>query len=277
MADNTAPCEWPIRYTQCDPNSKFLALEKDEAEIYETMAIEHLWRWTGRRFGTCTVEARPCRQDCDKRGSTFWGTSGGGSGSPWTPVLISGNWFNISCGACGDSCDCSPNRVASLRLPGPISSVTEVMIDGTILDPSKYAIEASRYLLRTDGGAWPICNDYSRDPSQVPEPGADVAWSVTYERGVNVPVGGQVAAGILAEEFFKAACRDSSCQLPQRLQSLSRQGVAIGILDTFEDIDTGHTGIWLIDNWVASVTNSPSRSRVYSPDIRRKARTVRKV
>jgi hypothetical protein len=98
--------------------------------------------------------------------------------------------------------------------------------------------------------------------------GSENTWSVTYQQGKPVPVGGQIAAGLLACELAKAACGDKSCGLPQRVQSITRQGVTVAVLDAFDDIDTGHTGIWLIDSWVASVTKRPRRWRVLSPDRR---------
>src|SRR3546814_15264182 len=91
-------------------------------------------------------------------------------------------------------------------------------------------------------------------------------WSILYNRGYPVPAGGQVAAGLLAVELAKAACGDKSCGLPQRVQSITRQGVNIAVLDAFDAIDPGHTGIGLIDSWVASVVRRPPRLRVYSPE-----------
>src|SRR3546814_4772015 len=50
-----------------------------------------------------------------------------------------------------------------------------------------------------------------------------------------------ISAGRLANELAKAACNDKSCGLPQRVQSITRQGVTVAVLDSFDDIDTGHT------------------------------------
>ena len=150
----------------------------------------------------------------------------------------------------------------TLTLPGPVGAVTEVVVDGTVLDPAAYLVAGSD-LSRVDGKNWPICQDLALPPT---EPGT---WMVTYERGVPVPAGGQVAAALLAVELFKAACSDPSCALPRRVQSISRQGVTVAVLDAFDDIDKGHTGIWLVDSWIASVTQPIRGSRVYSPDVRR--------
>jgi len=218
-----------------------------------------LWNWTGRKYGICEVTVRPCRQECWQGQSTFWGASSGMLGSrPFYPVLIRGQWFNVGCGQCGDDCGCGDTR--SLRLPGPIDSITEIQIDGVVLDPTAYRVDNDRFVVRMDGGRWPTCQDMNAVLGE-----ADT-WAITYRRGVEVPIGGQVAAGLLANELAKAACNDRSCGLPQRVQTVTRQGVTIAVLDAFDDIDTGHTGIWLIDSWVASVVRRPRKMRVLSPD-----------
>src|SRR3546814_20637846 len=71
---------------------------------------------------------------------------------------------------------------------------------------------------------------------------------------------------MLAVERAKAACNDKSCGLPRRVQSVTRQGVTVAVLDAFDNIDEGHTGIWLIDSWVASVVRRPRKMRVLHPD-----------
>jgi hypothetical protein len=226
-------------------------MEASGVVLYEDMATEYLWRWTGKSLGLCEITVRPCRQDCTSGRSTF--TGGGphvGRSAPWTPVLVGGAWFNIGCGLCGDTCGCG--GVAPLRLPGPVDSVQEVRQGDTVLDPTKYHVENHALLVRTDGESWSPCGT-----------------EITYTRGVPVPVGGQVAAGVLAVQLAKAACSDKTCELPQRVQTVTRQGVTIAMLDSFDDVDSGHTGIWIIDSWLASMTKPPPRSRVLSPDMPR--------
>ena len=72
---------------------------------------------------------------------------------------------------------------------------------------------------------------------------------------------------MLAWELSKAVECPDECELPQRVQSVTRQGVSVTVLDQFEDLDEGRTGIWLIDSWVASVTRPPSGGSVLSPDL----------
>lgn len=258
------PCDWPVDYSACGGGlpEPLASLPASGVATFEEMAATYLWDWTGRKYGQCEVTLRPCRQDCWEGRSTFWGGSGGPlrGGLPFTPALIRGQWYNLGCGTCGDNCGCGSTQ--ALRLPGPIASVGEVQIDGTVLDPAAYRVDNGRFLVRQDGALWPTCQDMNLMLGQ-PD-----TWGVTYTKGYAVPKGGQVAAGLLANELAKAACNDKTCGLPRRVQSITRQGVTVAVLDAFDDIDEGHTGIWLIDSWVASVVRRPRRMRVLSPDRR---------
>lgn len=263
-----SPCNWPIFYEEGEDCAceALTGLSPEQLARTEALAIEMLWSWTSRLFGTCSTTVRPCRAECARRASTYWGDRGpierGGTG--WVPILVGGEWFNVGCGACGASCSCAPDAARSLELPGPVSEITEIWIDGVILPDTAYTLRDG-VLYRTDGGVWPECNDEIQS-ARVPD---SAAWEVVYERGVPVPQGGQIAAGVLVCELAKALCQDDTCQLPQRVQSITRQGVSMAILDSFEDLKDGRTGIWLVDAWVAAM-NAPrfSPPQVFSPDIR---------
>jgi len=136
-----------------------------------------------------------------------------------------------------------------------------VLIDGAILDPKAYRVDNYSLLVRTDGGAWPACQDMAAAPT------AENTFQISYLYGMPVPIGGQIAAGVLACELAKGATGDRSCMLPQRVQTIARQGVTVTMLDTFDDVAKGRTGIWLVDSWVSSVTRPPRGGRVFSVDI----------
>lgn len=272
-AQEPGGCSWPVTYAGCDADWPD-GVDDAAKATFEDMAAWLLAAWTAGRYGTCPVEVRPCRAECLERTSTFWGRGpfpwlGGATG--WVPVLLAGHWYNLRCGACGQvACSCDLG-CADLVLPGPVASVTEVAINGEALPPGTYRVDQHRHLVRTDGGCWPPCQDLTADAD------ADGAFVVRYVRGAPVPTGGQVAAGRLAIELAKAACDDGTCALPRRVQTITRQGVTIGLLDSFEDVDKGRTGIWLIDSWVAAANAAPpTPARVYSPDLppRRVVRTT---
>jgi hypothetical protein len=271
----SAPCDWPLLFPSgCDALDTLATVPLDadgegEGEgdartmrgVVEGAAAALLWNWTGKAFGLCEATVRPCRVRCSP--PPTYGVPAGVSGA-FYPVLISGRWFNIGCGTCGyESCSCT--HVESLELPGPIAEVVEIRIDGEALDEAAYWIDSGRRIIRTDGGRWPVCQDLS-----VPD-GEPGSWSVTYRIGAPVPEGGQIAAGVLACEMAKAVAGRSDCELPERLQTVTREGVTVGFLDPFEGLEDGRTGLWLVDSWVASIQGSKARPRVYVPSPARPA------
>lgn len=255
-----SPCDWPVSYAECSGAAdRFESCE--DREMFEDVASTYLWEWTDRRYGLCPATIRPCRRGCDELGARrngFYPSGHLGIGG-WYPALIGGSWFNIYCGCGQSSCSCGP--VYRLRLPGPVGAVTEVRVDGVALAPERYRLDGDT-LVRQDGIDWPVCQELGRPDG---EPGT---WSVSYTHGVPVPMGGQVAAGLLAAELFKAACGDSTCALPRSVTSVTRQGVSIQANRTvLEDaVQKGKTGITLVDMWVASVTTPKRPSIVASPD-----------
>lgn len=263
------PCTWPADYSSCGGSCSALdGLSEEERAKFEQMAAELLWSWTNRVFGVCEVAARPCREKCIGPGmtSTFWGdgpfpmrgSMQGGTG--WVPVLISGGWYNMGCG-CLQACQCDVVGPSSLQLPGPIDQIGQVRINGDILDPAAYTVMYNRYLVRVDGDVWPACQDLMKPATE------DNTFEVQYTQGIPVPVGGQLATGKLACELAKAYCNDGTCELPQRIQTVTREGVSVTMMDSFEDLKAGGTGIWAIDAWTAAVNTPRSYGAVRSVDI----------
>lgn len=286
----TEPCNWPIVYcgdaaesgaSGLELCSSLASLTPQMAAIVERAAISYLWNWTRRQFGTCPVTIRPCRDQCNSLWTTYrgrgWPTTNlpwfEGSPGPLNPALIGGQWYNLPCGGGCPQDDCSCSYVPTVDLEvGPVASITEVRIDGVVLDPSKYRLDNYRYLVRTDGGDWPVCQDMTRDPLTQSD-----TFQVTYEIGVEVPAGGELAAGVLACQMAKAACNDKSCQLPQRIQQMTRQQVQVTVLDNYSTMyQYGTTGIWIVDSWVSSImaSNRQTGMRVASPDVRPVRRTT---
>lgn len=254
------PCEWPVDYSaaDCEPPGPGDVAAVERWARLEEMAVAFLWAWTGQNLGLCPetfVVTAGGRCDCySGRESTFWGRGprNGQYRRTARPVLAGGLWREPGCG------HAAPWEV---ELPGPVYDVQGVTVGGEPFT-GDIRVDNRRYLVRTDGQAWP------RDGSVV----------VSYRRGAPVPVGGQIAAGVFTCELNKAANRDKSCSLPQRIQSITRQGVTVGVaIDNFEDVERGRTGIWLIDSWVASMTRPAAPSLVHSPDTGRKGGQDRRV
>lgn len=286
-------CTWPVSYEACgatpgDPDavppvaassgcSALDALSDDAVAAFERMAAEMLWNWTNRIFGVCEATIRPCRSGCSSATSwmnTFWGRGpypwSGMSAGSWVPLLIGGEWYNMGCG-CAGTCSCAEEGPSALRLPGPIVEVSSVKIDGEVVPAAEYQVLHNRLLVRVDGTPWPACQNLLA-PST-----AEGTFEVVYTRGVEVPMGGQIAAGILACELAKAACGDADCQLPQRIQTVTRQGLTVGIVDAFQGLNDARTGIWLIDSWTSSVRGPTAKAGagLRSPDYKPRSGGVR--
>lgn len=229
-------------------------------------ASELLWAETGRRYGTCEVKIRPCRQTCNpcpgmdfyNTGDFFWG-----SGMAWAPYLSSGVWYNVPPCGCPGQCGC--NKLCEIALPTPVCSIEEVKIDGVIVDPNTYRVDDFETLVRTPSvtgnECWPTCQDLEKDDTE------EGTFSVTLTYGRPVPALLKAATAELACQLLKA-CVGQPCQLPQRISSISRQGVTIGYIDPQEFWKDRRTGVYIVD--LAIQTFNPHRltrrPQVYSPD-----------
>lgn len=105
---------------------------------------------------------------------------------------------------------------------------------------------------------------------------ADV--EVTYTFGATPPVLGKMAARRIAQEFIKLWEGDETCALPDRVTSVSRQGVSYTILDSQDFIQEMRLGIYEIDLFLKAVNPNKAqrRSKVFSPDLSRARRYTTK-
>jgi hypothetical protein len=253
VAIRVEPCGWELD-TACCPD--WAEAPADRREFVTRVAVELVWRLSGRRFGLCPITVRPCRRRCERPELSGWPPV---PGSFW-PVLTGGEWVNMTCGRCRQDCSCT--ELCEVELPGPVDSVTSVQVDDVTLPASAYRVHDHRRLVRVDGGCWPDCQDFTAAP------GTDGAFAVTYVQGIPVPPGGRYAAGAYACQLL-AACTGGECQLPARVTNIVRQGVSMTLLDPMEFLDKGRTGVAVTDTWLMSVNPYGLRepSRVYSPDV----------
>ncbi len=277
------PGEWPIVYPAGVPD--ILAESGIDQNAFERMAAENLWNWTQRVFSVYDVEVRPVRFPKPWVPSTFEGLGpwpvnpGYGSGHStmgwtfgyWAPVLISGAWAAIVCGVCGQAeCYCRGDQIKTISLPGSVVEVNEVRVNGDVIPSSAYWLRQKRFLERTDGQPWPFWQDLNLPDTE------DNTWVVKYVKGIPVPPGGQIAAGVLAEQLALAIHAPNDCKLPKRIQTVTREGVTIGVVDPFAatkgssrasvEIPKIDTGIWEIDSWMAGVNMPRSIATVRSVD-----------
>ncbi len=190
--------------------------QSDEAPVLWalTQASDLLFHLSGDQYpGACTAVVRPCTS----------------RGNCWRP--LSDDWH-------ADTCSCV--RLSKIRLAGyPVQSITEVTIDGEVLDENEYTVYYQRELVRmadADGKPqrWPACQRL------------DIAsgigtFFVTYRYGQNPPAAGVSAAAQLACEILKQCPGTSGdageCELPAGTVRVTRQGLTI---------ESQALGMWLL-------------------------------
>lgn len=239
-----APCDWPIEVGCYADWAAFPADVKTRATAWAT---EILWALSGRRYGTCEVSVRPYAGPLGiPTYLTYSVDWQGGSEGGWVPYLIDGSWLNAPWG--GLPCV----TAEQVWLPGPVASVTEVKIDGVVLSAAAYRVDDGNWLVRQDGGAWPLRQDLNLPA------GVTGTWTVKYKQGLAVPVGGQIAAGALAHEYAKG-CVGAPCRIPKQAQSISRQGVTFEVMP--DEPNDALTGVPEADQWLRAVNPGKLRQR----------------
>lgn len=214
-----------------------------------------MWAMSGRKYtGETTVTERYV---CAKRAYRM-----GASSRTYGGILISGEVYNIPLNDFDNYAELVADGLSPesrIRLRG--SYVTKVHTvrnrQGEILDPSSYYLVDHSVLQATAGVPWTPCN-----------------VEVTYTYGQPIPSVGKMAARTLAIEFAKLWAGDDDCMLPQRVTSVSRQGVSYTILDNQDFIQELRTGLYAVDLFIktANPDGARRRSRVFSPDAPRARR-----
>jgi hypothetical protein len=231
----TRPCEpWAAEF----PCSGVPQSTDDEILAANLMvATEVLWALSGRRYGTCTETVRPCRREpAGRLDARIW----------VAPEMWS--WpraWSYACGRCSGECGCAatPSIVLWRR---PVTAILDVVVDGETLTADAYRLDDHRRLVRTDGEQWPT----SQDPD-APD-GSPGTWSVSYRWGTPPPTAGVAAVQTLACELTRGQL-GLDCALPERVTSVSRQGISYTISDPTSLLDKGRTGIYTVDLFLAAV------------------------
>lgn len=227
------------------------------------VATRVIWAATGRRFGLTSVTVRPSRPAQLPLYRVYpVGFQGYGF---WTLYGDAGGGYQVinTCG-CGDAsyplgaCSCG---AADIAIPDNVADVTSVVVDGVTIDPSTYVL-AGGYLTRIDGKGWPFVQNFSLPA------GSTGTWSITYDQGIAVPDDLQDAAGLYACQVG-AAVSGGTCQLPNRVQSVTRSGVEINYVDPGSYLDNGRTGYDMVDSIIVTYNphGLPQRARFVSPDL----------
>jgi hypothetical protein len=218
-----------------------------------TVASETLFWLSGERWSGvgCTYSAS-LRGHPPQQGSgawpyyRSWGMTNSSPSYWWYP-LAGVAWFPIY-----RARDPLPYAV---KLPhDEVTEVTSVTINGEPF--TDYRLVPGGWLERTD------CREWGRWFDQT---------TVVYAYGTPPPESGVQAAIVLANEIGKAECGDSSCRLPKRVTSITRQGVSIAVIDSMDFYKIRKTGLPDVDLWLTAVNPKGRlrRARVISPDLPR--------
>lgn len=252
-ADSPYLCGWTVDLA-CWPK-----LDDADDEVKArcvTTACEIIWALSGRQFGLCETTVRPCREVCCDPCQN----------AGWLPMRNSvGAWVNVTCRKhCRGSCDCQ--TVCELWLPGPVSSVEEVRLDGQLLDPDEYKFDRRNgTLVRVSEGCWPKCQNMLGDPAE-----DENTFAIKYLKGRPVPTAIAGAAAELANEIGLACAQDDSCSIPRSsLRQIQRQGKTEVFVDPNAMIDNNRTGIFAVD-LALKAFNPKGRARsgaILSPDV----------
>jgi hypothetical protein len=208
-------------------------------EVFEDLcwqASELLYSWSGRQFnGGC-------------HSTVVLDTPPGASGSAYCWRDWEDPWVPRGARSVG-------SRVVASLPDAPVTSIEMVMVDGVELTTAEYIAELPAGLIHRVGGAeWPT------------------GTRVTYSHGLMPPIGGQRAAVLLALELGRS-WTGAKCNLPKRIESISREGITINLAVAMQG---WRTGIWDIDAWLHSVNPSmmTRRASAWSPDALHTRRTT---
>jgi hypothetical protein len=223
------------------------------------VASNLLWAMSGRKYTGETIVTE--RYTCTLRNNRM-----GPSDRTNSPVLFGGDVYNIPSGDYDEYSELVADGLspdARIRLRGrPVTRIISMRNkNGQILDPNSYYLVDHSTIHIKAGTPWTPCN-----------------VEITYAYGIPVPTAGKMAARKLAIEFARLWAGDEMCELPQRVTSVSRQGVSYTILDNQEFIDELRTGLYEIDLFLKTVNpdNARRKSKVFSVDTPRARKYVAK-
>jgi hypothetical protein len=208
-----------------------------------------LWAMSGRKYMGESIVTE--RYTCTLRNNRM-----GPSSTTTSPALFNGEVYNIASGDYNEYSELTADGMSPesrLKLRGrPVTRIISIRNStGKILDPSGYYLVDHSTIHIKAGTPWTPCN-----------------VEITYAYGMPVPTAGKMAARKLAIEFARLWSGDEGCELPQRVTSVSRQGVSYTILDNQEFIDELRTGLYEIDLFlkVTNPDNARRKSKVFSVD-----------
>jgi hypothetical protein len=234
-------CPWPV-----DPacfSDDWEAMDQEVQDRSLALASATLVRLTGGRVSNCPIKVRPM---------PAYGTCFVPSQSFAPGVGVNGLWRN--------NCSGSTEQGCAVKLPPPATQVTQVKINGVVVNPTTYRLSGRTLYFTGSPCPVPMAQDLSLEDTQ---PGT---FSVTYLNAYPVDSLGAYAAGLLTMEFAKA-CTGGKCRLPAGVTQIVRQGVSMQIVTGA--FPGGETGIREVDAFIGLWNPAHLRApaMVWSPDM----------
>lgn len=169
-------------------------------------------------------------------------------GRRWTPITTATEVYNFD----------SDQSVISLDGQPVISVESVEWLDSG--EPLEYAYRSGHRLVFSRppvGGftTWPASG-------RLPGPWCGTEKKkvrIQYTFGSALPEAAEQAMNLLAVEIQLGIDGDTECRLPERITSVSRQGISYTILDPLSYLDQGRTGIPEVDSVIRAL--NPSKAR----------------
>lgn len=231
-------------------------------------ASELLFALSGEQFpGLCTrtvrPAARPRNTPVGRWSERLFMASGVGYSANWGVCVMDA----LMSGGADSHSSCDWSRQVDL-MTSPVRSIVAVLVDGQTVDPAHYRVDDDHLLTRIDGYSWPTCQDINLPSTE------QNTFEVTYRYGFDPPSFGVSAAAAYGAELAKSRSSRPN-RLPQRLTSITREGVTMAVLDPMQFLEKGLTGIPEVDAFLISVNSQRQKTppMVYSPDVQQMRRT----
>jgi hypothetical protein len=237
-------------------------------------ASDILFDLSGRQYaGACSDTVRPCARSVSVDGGRpLTGGYGPGSGG-WSPGGGGSTWGFCSCQTSVRSgCNSLPEITLGVY---PVTAVTQVKVDGAVVDSSLYRVDDNRWLV---GLTNPVTGVQQTFPCcqrmDLPTTEKDT-FEVAVDYGTAPPVLGKLACAELACQLSMAfkPSQGGDCQLPQHITQLTRLGETMTVLDPLSFKD-GLLALPFCGGFLKSVNpyGIARRATVLSPDIGRRVR-----
>lgn len=174
----------------------------------------------------------------------------------YAPELVGGKMYNLPVRNERGMRFTDPScQVREMRLRHtPVRQVFSVYADGREIPRDSFTIRNRAYLVKNGRvGFWDFCSTNE--------------FTVHYEYGANPPIAGIEAAITLANEFLLQVNGDDRCKLPERVTSVTRQGVTVRVSETQDYLDNGKIGIYSVDQFIKAYNPSKAKkkAKVFKP------------